>query len=107
VTLTADPRVARGEHRCRALQRIGRRGQRTTRQRGTTGGREQLSGLFAITGHYSQFGSQIAPGATRVRVCRLNHRQRGGRQRGAARRQRHFQDRVPGERMPEPELPRQ
>jgi hypothetical protein len=98
VTLTVDPR-------CRALQRIGRRGRRTTRQRGTTKGREQLSGLFAITGHYSQFGSQIAPGATRVRVCRLNHRQRGGRQRGAARRQRHFRDRVPGERMPEPELP--
>jgi len=32
VTLTVDPRVAGGENRCRAQQRIGRRGQRTTRQ---------------------------------------------------------------------------
>jgi hypothetical protein len=35
-------------------------------------------------------------------VCRLDHRQRGGRQHDAARRKRHFQDRVPGEHMPPP-----
>ena len=43
--LTVDSPVADGEHRSRALQRIGRRGQRTTRQRRTTGGREPLSCL--------------------------------------------------------------
>ena len=84
-------------------QRGGRAGQRSSLQGPAAGLQQQGRGLHSLSGHLVQFGRQLAQRAWHARVRCLDRRRGRGGVPGQERGEQIRHDRVPGQRVPEPE----